>query len=220
MSFTSWEITDWLTTNNSNNAFKRTKVRIENPLKTVKVKLNNLVQLKLLDIAGTRPMAKGIGITPTYRFNEYGYLLAWIIASFDSKTSIKTICNEIYNLLCNIFTDNDDLYSTSTTIFISKFLKKWKEREVFEDILILFRETLSRIDYSIVEMSDLLRHLFLLDFKDIERRIIFGNLFDETINGLDIKTKKLVLYNLQLDIERKMKEIVKNRSYRGGQRGV
>jgi hypothetical protein len=56
LSFTSWEITDWLTTDNEDSTVERTKDRIENPLKTVKNKLNNLIQLRLLDIMGDRPM--------------------------------------------------------------------------------------------------------------------------------------------------------------------
>jgi hypothetical protein len=52
-------------------------------------------------------------------------------------------------------------------------------------------------------MVDLFRHIFWLDFKDIERRTMFNSLFNETINEIDLETKKLVLYNLKLDIERK-----------------
>jgi hypothetical protein len=208
LSFTSWEITDWLTTDNEDSTVERTKDRIENPLKTVKNKLNNLIQLRLLDIMGDRPMAKGTGATPTYEFTEYGYLLAWIIESFDSKTSQEVICSEIYDLLCNIFTIEDNLISTSSSIFYSKFLKKCKEKGVFENIVILFRDTLVRIDRSIVEVVDLFLHVFWLDFKDIERRTFFNNLFDETINEIDLETRKLVLYNLKLDIERKMRILV------------
>lgn len=205
LSFTSWEITDWLTTNNSCNADEHTKYRIENPLKTVKIKLDNLIQLQLLDIAGYRPMSKRPRMTPIYQFNGYSYLIALIIQSFDSKTSLEIVSNKIYDLLCNIFTD--DPSSTSTSKFISRFLKTCKDREVFEYIVILLKETLAMADESIVEMADLFKHLYLLDFKDIKLRTIFHNLFDDTINELDLETRKLVLYNLKLDIERKMREL-------------
>ena len=50
----------------------------------------------------------------------------------------------------------------------------------------------------------------MFGFKDKRLRDYFNRLFDETINDLDFKTRKLVLYNLKLDIEKKMKESVKD----------
>jgi hypothetical protein len=205
LSFTSWEITDWLTINNEDHTDKSIKDRIENPQKTVKNKLKNLVQLQLLNDAEGRPMARGSGTTSTYQFTEYGSLLAWIIESYNSQISQEIICNEIYNLLCDIFMVNDTLSSTSTVIFISKFFEKCMKREVFEYIVILFREALVKIDPQIVRLADLFQYVLRLDFKDIERRTFLNGLFDETIDELDLKTRKLVLYNLKLDIERKMK---------------
>jgi hypothetical protein len=205
LSFTWWEITDWQTINKEDHTDKPVKDRIENPQKTIKNKLKNLVQLHLLNEAESKPMTRGSGNTPTYQFTEYGCLLAWIIESFESTTSQEVVCNAVYDLLRSIFTVDDKLAATSTSIFISQFLKKCKERGVFENIVILFRETLVRVDHSIVGMVDLFRHVFWLDFKDIEQRTFFNSLFDETINELDLETRKLVLYNLKLDIERKMR---------------
>lgn len=79
------------------------------------------------------------------------------------------------------------------------------ERGVFEYIVILFREGLIMVEPQIVTMADLFQHVLRLDFKDIERRTFLNGLFDETIDELDLKTRKSVLYNLKLDIERKMR---------------
>ena len=210
-SFTWWEITDWLTANKKDNADKQTKERIENPQKTIRNKLKNLVQLNLLRTAGARPITKGIGTTPTYQFTEYGNLLALIIESFAYKTSqeFNRICDEIYNILCTLFPVEED--STATVIFFSKFFKKCKEKEVFDHIVMLFRDRLTQNTRPIVEMVDLFRLVFIFGFKDDVTRDYIYRLFDETINGLDFKTMKLVLYSLKLDIENKMKESVQYR---------
>lgn len=208
LSFTRWEITNWLTASDKDHVNQYIKNRIGRIKKTVNIKLKNLVQLQLLEVAGNKPIAKGSGTTPSYQFTEYGYLLAWIVESFDSNASQEVICNEIYNQLCNISTVDDNIFSTSTSIFISNFFKKCKERGAFNNIVILFRETLTMVDRSIVRMEDLVQRVLRLNFKDIERRTFFNNLFDETINELDLQTKKLVLYNLKLDIEKRMKEAV------------
>jgi hypothetical protein len=135
LSFTWWEITDWLTSNNNNKnpANKDTKDRIENLQKTIKIKLRNLVDLQLLYLDGNRPIVKGTGTTPTYQFTEFGYLLGWIIESIDSEISQDKICNEIYDLISIIFMVDEN--SPSSTVFYSKFFKKCNDRQVFGDIV-------------------------------------------------------------------------------------
>ena len=210
-SFTWWEITNWLTANKKDSVDN--KERIENPQKTIKNKLKNLVQLKLLKLTEARPIARGAGTTPTYQFTEFGYLLALIIESFAYKTSqeFKYICDEIYNLLCTIFPGEDSAISTSTTIFFSKFFGKCRKKEVFDQIVILFGDTLIQNTRPIVEIVDLFRRVLMFGFKDIMIRDDINILFDETINDLDFNIKRLVLYSLKLDIENKMKESVRYR---------
>lgn len=213
-SFTWWEITDWLTANKNDSADKRAKERIENPQKTIKNKLKNLVKLELLKMTEARPITKGAGTTPTYQFTDYGHLIALIIESFTYKTSqeFTCICDEMYNLLCNIFpVEEDSTFSTSTTIFLSKIIKKCKEKGVFDQIVMLFSDTLTQNTRHIVKIVDLFRRVIMFGFKDKMTRNAFKMLFDETINELDFDIKRLVLYNLKLDIENKMKESVQYR---------
>ena len=114
-----------------------------------------------------------------------------------------------YFVIC--FPLGEDSISTSTTIFFSKFFKKCKEKEVFDHIVMLFRDTLTQNTRPIVEMVDLFRLVFMFGFKDDVTRDYIYRLFDETIYGLDINTRKLVLYSLKLDIENKMKKSVRYR---------
>jgi hypothetical protein len=194
-SFTWWQITDRLTANEKNNVNKHAKERIENPQKTIKKKLKNLVQLELLKMTEARAIAKGAGTTPTYQFTDYGHLMALIIESFTYKTSEFTcICDETYNLLCNIYpVEEDSAFSTSTTIFLSKIIKKCKEKGVFDQIVLLFRDTLTQNTGPIVKIVDLFRQVIMFGFKDKMTRDAFKMLFDETINELDFDIKKLVL---------------------------
>jgi len=210
LSFTLWEITDWLTANEEGNIDKPNKQRIENKQETIRTKLQNLVQLKLIRIAGHKPMAKGTGTITTYQFTEFGDLFALTTKSFDSKTwqEFHHICDEIYNLFSTIFRIEED--STSTTIFYSKFFERCKEKQVFEYIVMLLRDTLAHGTKNIPEVEDLFRRVFIFGFKDKELRNYLNRLFDETIDSLDFETKKLVLYSLKLDIESKMRESVKD----------
>jgi hypothetical protein len=57
-SFTLWEVTDWLTKNINGSSHISAKVRIENRQGTIKNKLRNLVELKLIRISGRRPMKR------------------------------------------------------------------------------------------------------------------------------------------------------------------
>ena len=75
-SFTWWEVTDWLTKDTSNSSDKSTKDRVENLQRTIKKKLQNLVDLELIQISGNRPVTKGTGTTPEYQCTKFGYLVA------------------------------------------------------------------------------------------------------------------------------------------------
>ena len=73
-SFTWWEVTDWLTKDTSKSSDKSTKDRIENLQRTIKKKLQNLVDLELIRISGNRPVTRGTGTTPAYQCTKFGYL--------------------------------------------------------------------------------------------------------------------------------------------------
>ena len=206
-SFSWWSLIDWLTSNKNNNSEdKGTKNRIENPQKTIKKKLQNLVKLKLIYVSESRPGTKRIGTALIYQYTKLGYLLAWIIESFDENCDQKLVQNEIYALVSDIFTIKE--YSSSFNIFLSKFFKKCKERNVFGNIIAMFRRGVCEVN--LIKMADLFQYIWSLDFAEVKDRIYFNNLFDETINELEPEIQKLVLYALKLNIERKMKDISYN----------
>jgi len=205
-SFTWWEATDWLTKDTSNSSDKATKDRVENPQRTIKNKLQNLVDLELIRVSGSRSMKKGTGTTPTYQCTKFGYLVAWIIESFDENNDQELIQSEIYTLVSDIFTIKE--HSSSSNIFFSKFIKKCNDRKEFRNIIVLFRQGIS--EGNLLKITDLFNYIWRLDFEDLQTRIRFNNIFFETLAELDPEIQKLILYALKLDIERRMKAVSDN----------
>jgi hypothetical protein len=58
-------------------------------------------------------------------------------------------------------------------------------------------------------MSDLLHELMTLNFKDQNTKVMFFELWDETIMELEPAIKNIVLYNTKLSIERDIQDHVK-----------
>jgi len=205
-SFTLWEITDGLTKDNHNLSPKPTKNRIENRQSTIKKKLHNLVDLKLIRISGSRPAKKGSGTTLTYQCTNFGYLLAWLIKSFDESNDEELIQNEIHAIVSEIFTIREQ--TSASNILFSKFVKKCNEIKEFRNIILLFRQGI--FDDNVIKISDLFNYVWRFDFEDLQTGIRFNNLFFETLSELDSETQELILYALKLDIERRMKAVVDN----------
>lgn len=205
-SFTWWEFTDWLTKDPSNSSDKSTKDRVENPQRTIKKKLQNLVDLDLIQISGNRPVTKGIGTTPTYQCTKHGYLVAWIIESFDENCDEILIQDEIYTLVSEIFTIRE--HSSASNIFFSKFVKKCNDANEFRNIVSLFRQAI--YDGNIIKMTDLFNYIWRLDFEDLNTRTRFNNIFLEILDELDPEIQNLILHALKLDIERRMRAAADN----------
>jgi hypothetical protein len=94
----------------------------------MKDKLNDLVNVGLIDTLGRTKVQKGDATTPIYQYNGLAYLLAWLIESFDpNKRELAN--NEIYNLLDANF---KALASPSSYgKFNAALYKKYKDRGVF-----------------------------------------------------------------------------------------
>lgn len=205
-SFTWWEVTDWLTKDINNSSNKSTKDRVENLQRPIKKKLQNLVDLELIQISGIRPVTKGIGTTPEYQCTKYGYLVAWIIESFDKNCDEKLIQDEIYTLVSEIFTIRE--HSSASNILLSKFFKKCNERKEFRNIIVLLKQSIS--DGNVIRIADLFNYIWRFDFDDLDARIRFNNMCFETLDELDPEIRNLMLHGLKLDIERRMKAAAKN----------
>jgi hypothetical protein len=210
--FTHRDIGKWLIKNNSEYiALYKGKDRtdsekIDNTQRRVKNRLKDLEVLGLVKQHGETKQQKGTGETPVYGFTRYGYVLAWIIESFDPKSRDKAN-NEIYKWLEIIYKVNQ--YSPSTIVFCALFFKKCKEKGLFEYIVSLFRNVLVSNIY--------LRNRFEL-FNEVLVRIFnypgstdpFHVTLNETLDELDVSTRELFLYYQKLELERRTKLIAEH----------
>ena len=174
--------------------------RIEHTLKRTKDKLKDLINLDLIEITGYAKQERGTGQVRLYSFTKNGYLLAWIIESFDEKKQASAI-TKMYDGLNSIFDLGES--SASPDIFYCSFFKKCYERKAFDDIVGLFREILSS-DQILSDTRDLLQELVRLEFKDKDKAVFFLNLWNETLEELDMEVKNLFMYQLKLEIEGRM----------------
>ena len=207
--FRHWNLSEWLMSKNNEfvNYYKdpSTKTitisnRIDNTQTRTKDKLDDLINLDLIEISGYTKQEKGTGQVRLYNYTNNGYLLAWIIESFDEKKELITN-TKIYDVLNSIFNIGES--SASPDIFFYSFFKKCYEQKAFGDIVGLFREILSS-DKILSDTRDLLQHLVRLEFKDKDKAVFFLNLWNETLEELDMEVKNLFMYQLKLEIERRM----------------
>jgi hypothetical protein len=117
--------------------------KIENTQKRVKNRLKDLEVLDLVKQHGETKQQKGTGETPVYAYTRYGYVLAWIIESFDPKSRDKAN-NEIYKWFEIIYKVNR--HSPSTIIFCALFLRNVRRRDSLS-ILSVFLEMSSILIY-------------------------------------------------------------------------
>lgn len=167
-SFSYRMLADWLTGSTSK-AKKRTKDRIENPQRTIKKKLTALRELELIYVYESKTGVKGIGTSLTYRFTKFGYLLAWIIESFDENCDEILIQDEIYTLVSEIFMIRE--HSSASNILLSKFIKKCNDRKEFKNIIVLFRQGVS--EGNPITITDLFQYIWRFDFERCADKNLF-----------------------------------------------
>jgi hypothetical protein len=209
--FTHRVVAKWLIKNNSEfitlyeGKDRTDSDKIENTQKHVKSRLKDLEVLGLVKQGKTKQQ-KGTGQIPVYACTRYGYVLAWIIESFDPKSRDKAN-NEIYNWFEIIF--RVDEYSPSVIIFYAHFFKKCKEKGRFEYIVSAFRSILRSTTW-LTNPFDLFNELLFRIFNYPTTTDPFHTTLNETIDELDVDTKELFLYYHKLEFERRMKFLAKH----------
>jgi hypothetical protein len=199
--FTHRELAKWLLNNNEQliNHYKdpSTKYytisyRIENTQDTIKNKLNDLIDLGIISIVGSTKVQKGNATTPLYQYKGLGYLLAWIIESFDSDKRERAN-NEIYQLVDFTFkVKSKSSYDIFQGVFGSFVVDVLREK----------MESYSKVR----DIHELFHRIGVLYIDDPDQSDFFVSLWHETLNELDARTKELVLHRIKLEIERRMEE--------------
>ncbi len=179
--------------------------KILSKLDGIKTKVDNLVELGLIENLGPGRASRGSTITNHYKYTESGCLIAWILQSaFSTKKFLAG--NQIYNLLFHV---EDE--PSSYKVFASRLCTKLKEQGVFGEIIVDgLRARLNNSNVKIMNMKELILSLGIIQFTDKQNAELYSRLVIETINELDEEMKRYVLQNIKLEIEEKMMTQVKH----------
>lgn len=156
-------------------------------------RINDLVDLYLINKYGTVKSRKNNTDTPTYYFTEDGIYFAWLIKARNAKGKDRPrAIDMVFNKLMSNLSIND----SSFTLFIIKLLTKCKEKGIFPSL--------------IDDEKLILIGMFPLDTNSTFLRRLLSSqartVFVETIKELDNKTQKLFLFQFKLDIESRFTE--------------
>ena len=204
-SFRSRSLTKWLLEENKEfiNYFKDPSTRhftisnrIENRLDRVKDKVNDLMELNLIEEVGTTKETKGNSNIPIYRHTVNGSLIALIIESQKSNTNL---IEDIYKLLQNYFRESP----SSEDIFYSLFYDKCKSAGIFDKIVATYSEVI-KSDFPITHLPGFLQHLMIRSINEENNRVIV-ELWKASLNELQEPLKALFLHNFKLELEMRMR---------------
>jgi hypothetical protein len=156
-------------------------------------RIDNLIDLRLINKHGSVKSRKNNTDTPTYSFTEDGIYFAWLIKARNSKG--KDRLNSI-EMIFNKLMSNLSLNDSSFTLFIMKLLTKCKDKGIFPNLI--DDEKLILVGGSLLDTSS----TFLRRLLSSQAR----KFFVETIKELDRNTQKLFLFQFKLDIETRFAE--------------
>jgi hypothetical protein len=211
--FTTWELTGWLIENNSyyynyynDPSTKKIprRTRKASRLEHINKLVDEFTALGLVQRLGNAKARRGDTTTDVYIFTRFGYILAWIIESFDTtKGNIPD--QKIYDILDYHFRDNP----SSKDIFYSTLHKKFKENGVYGEFVVDRLRTQINTTALTWNMTHLLSLIFM-DTESIKNTDLYGNIWLETFNEMDDNIMALLFQELKLEIERRMFEYVRD----------
>jgi hypothetical protein len=186
-SFTAWKLTDWLVDNYEEyreyykdlstwNTPK--KVRIASRVERIDGILDKFTELGLILSLGKAKARRGDTITTIYSVTSLGYLLAWIVNSFDAKNPAE---QKIYDIMDHYFRDDDP---SSKDIFYSILYRKFKEMGVFGEFVVDTLKNRINSDAPIWTMRELLVSLNFTDEDNTSNPELYRNLWIETTNQM------------------------------------
>jgi hypothetical protein len=205
-SFRLWNLTKWLLEANMEftNYFKDPSTRnytmanrIGDRLHRIKSKVEELVNLGLIDQIEWAKESKGNGTVPIFHFTIVGNVMAWIIECMNVDKRQYAI-NQLYNLFQNNFKDNH----SSTDTFNSIYYQKCEEQGLFGDFIDRYKELLES-ETPIMNRQGFFQHLLILPKYNIESDIDFWSLWDSSVQQLEPDMRDLLLHHTKLDIERR-----------------
>jgi len=158
-------------------------------------------KLTYLELMEQGKVHVGSNAITSYRFTELGYLLAWIIESFNIKQR-EIANNQIYKVLQR----NSSYNQSSYDVLGSLEYRKYKERGMFDELLTsILRDIISHSNRQINTMRDLITGRPLANFNNENNAKVYLEIWHEAFNELpDEETRNCCLYWLKLRIEQIM----------------
>ena len=202
-----WEIAGWLVDKyprfqdefNNPSGWRLAKPnKIQSIFDGVEGKVKKLTYLELMEQGKVHVGSNAI---TSYRFTELGYLLAWIIESFNIKQR-EIANNQIYKVLQR----NSSYNQSSYDVLGSLEYRKYKERGMFDELFTsILRDIISHSNRQINTMRDLITGSPLPNFNNENNAKVYLEIWHEAFNELpDEETRNCCLYWLKLRIEQIM----------------
>lgn len=211
-SFKLWDITDWLLSNNMEMANDYKKSSKSNMSKTNKIEarigrirrfINSLLYLGLIDEYTFAKQSKGRAMIPSYRYTEFGLLIALLVMTLSPKKRQKAI-EFIHKLFCKKFENNPSSYDK----FCLALTNKMVENNLFEHYIAGLSQRLGK-NPSPDNLNELFDNSIIEDFSP-KATEMYLQLRKEAFDGLEDDLKKCFMHKQKLEIERKMFGICKN----------
>ena len=176
---------------------------IEDREKTFRKYFDNLVNWKILTKRETT-IETGPGSTFEYQITRFGNLLALLIETDFNKN--KNTYDSLYSFLESHF--NHESYSIDH--FCKAYLKKCKDKDIFEIFIDYLRKNVLYQNKSIENENDLFTFMILQRTPDRRLNRNLWKLWLDSFNELDRQYQDLLLYHLKLAIDRIIAESVAN----------
>jgi hypothetical protein len=201
-SFTTWQLTDWLIDNyhKYQNEMKEIPFknmtrnnRIANKLDGIESKVKSLKILDLIDEKGVTKASRGKEQTISLAFTHSGYLLAWIISSFnEAKRQVSDI--QVYKILEYNHKDRP----SSFDLFALSLIEKYRSLDIFEELVVnTLRERVSEPRWHIDSMLELIDSLSIPNFRNAK---LFYGIWFQTLNELEENQRNIVMQYVKLNI--------------------
>jgi hypothetical protein len=211
-SFKLWNITDWLLSNNTEMANDYKSSSKSHMSKTNKIQarigrvgrcINSLLYLGLIDEYSFTKQSKGQAMIPSYRYTEFGLLIALLIMTLSPEKRHKAI-KFIYNFFCKNYENNPSSFDKFCLALTNKLL----ENNLFEHYV----DGLARGLEKNQPPSDLNEIFNNSTFEEFDEKTTkkYLELRKEAFDELEDHVKKLFMHKQKLEIERKMFGVSQN----------
>jgi hypothetical protein len=167
--------------------------RIANKLAGIESKVGSLKSLDLIEEKGIRKASRGEKQTISLSFTHSGYLLAWIIDSFnEEKRQVSNI--QIHNVLEYNYKNR----SSSFDIFALRLIEKYRTRDHFEELVgSTLRDRINDPHWQIDGMLELIESLSIPNFRNAK---LFYSIWLQTLNELKESQRNIVMQYVKLNI--------------------